>query len=142
MVNQKTFLVVDDIPLMRLMLKKHITLMGKTLVDADGEAMTFTILESDNGQTAYDTLQENEVDLIFLDMMMPKVDGLGFLNMKKDAPRNADVPVVITSAVTDQALIDKANTMGVQAYINKPFTKEMIEKEIKAAFNVTNVSPA
>ena len=127
--NRKRILIVDDIPLMRQLLKKYIEKIGRGLAEGPA-ACQFELLEAGNGQEAFDLCSRNRgsVDLIFLDLMMPECDGLAFLEKRRsDADLNR-VPVVLTTALGEESTIQKAVSLGASAYIRKPFTSRGFEE--------------
>ena len=69
------------------------------------------IKQAENGREALDSLQEFSPDLVFLDLMMPEMDGMTFLQQMRAIPRFAQTPVVILSAKTlsaeERAELDK-----------------------------------
>jgi c-di-GMP phosphodiesterase len=127
-VNRKRILIVDDIPLMRQLLKKYIEKIGRGLADGPA-ACQFELLEAGNGQEALDLLSRNRgsVDLIFLDLMMPECDGLTFLERRRSDAEINRVPVVLTTALGEESTIQKAVSLGAAAYIRKPFTSQGFE---------------
>lgn len=79
----------------------------------------FEVSSAANGYQALAQLEQNPVDLIFLDLMMPLMDGWKFLEaMHARFPGN-NVPVVLLSAVHN--LPDEAARLGVARYLRKPF---------------------
>lgn len=59
-------------------------------------------------------------DLIYLDFLMPEVDGLEFLDILCENKDWKDIPVVIISAISDAEIIRKSKEKGVIDYITKP----------------------
>ena len=80
----KTILIVDDEPNIRLLYKDEFSKEG------------YSILEADNGITALEQLEKKDVDLIVLDIAMPKMDGLDFLTRLRKSDRK--IPVVLCTA--------------------------------------------
>jgi len=67
-----------------------------------------------------ETMKENLPDLIYLDLVMPEIDGLEFIKIIRATREWEKIPVVILSAVTDEDIISKSKEMGVIEYITKP----------------------
>jgi two-component system chemotaxis response regulator CheY len=89
-----------------------------------------------NGLEAMDKLAlENDIDLIILDINMPKMNGLSFLESLKNN-RQTDVPVLVISTEGKDEDIRRALDLGAKAYIKKPWrpdqVKEMVEKIVPA----------
>lgn len=113
-------LIIDDSPLNRKVLESIFE-------------NRFTLLEAENGQEALEILKESKagVDIILLDIMMPVMDGIAFLEYKKNHEAIADIPIImITSDSTPQQQI-KTLSMGADDYIVKPFVKEIVEKRVE-----------
>jgi DNA-binding response OmpR family regulator len=66
-------------------------------------------------------------DLVFLDLMMPKVDGFTVLNVLKN--RDIRPPVIVLSAVTQRDTVIKAFQMGIKSYLTKPLKPDDIFKK-------------
>jgi two-component system chemotaxis response regulator CheY len=91
------------------------------------------VLEAQNGQECIETLQNNEIDVVFLDIHMPKMSGLDALSFIKETPGLSDLPVVIISSDTDYRQVEKARDLGAFGYIKKPFRLEGLRSAIMAA---------
>jgi CheY-like chemotaxis protein len=138
MTRKKTVLIVDDIPLMRTILSKYIrTLALKAIAEESGNGTGgFEILEAPNGKVALECMKGREIDLVFLDLMMPEMDGLTFLALRREDPRIADVPVIVCSALGEKETVDRAKELGATSYIVKPFTLKSVEEKFREAMAV------
>ncbi len=136
MPNKKTILVVDDIPLMRTMLVKYIKTLGTKILKEDYDAASIEVIEAQNGKVALQKMKEHRVDLIFLDLMMPEMDGLTFLGVKRENPEFNRIPVIVCSALGEKDTVDKAKDLGAKAYIMKPFTLKTIEENMREAMEL------
>jgi len=76
------------------------------------------------------------VDLIFLDLMMPEMDGLTFLALKKDDPKISAIPVIVCSALGEKETVERACELGATGYIVKPFTLKAVEEKFREALAV------
>lgn len=114
-VSNKTILIVDDSSIIRNYLQKAI-----------GDK--YTTISVNGGQEAIDTIPNNNVDLILLDLMMPGIDGFGVLDFLKS--NNITTPVVIISGDTTKETIDRAFTYNVVDMIEKPFSEKVIMDKI------------
>ena len=72
-----------------------------------------------NGQEAWDALPTTKPDLILLDILMPVMNGLEFLGMIRTDERWADLPVVVLTAVKDDAWEQDIRALGVQGFVLK-----------------------
>ena len=114
-------LVADDSMTMRKLVSMS---LKKTDIDVE------TILEAGDGQEALEVTKEHtDVDLIFLDWNMPKLNGLAFLQAYRFT--NSETPVImITTEATDEK-VNEAKSNGANGYITKPFTPDKIAEEVK-----------
>ena len=126
---KKTLLVVDDIPLMRTMLKKYLHVVGPRIFGDAADDGGVTVLEAGNGEEALQVLAAHggAIDCIFLDMMMPDLDGVGFMERKRRDATLAHVPVIVTTALSGDGAVQQALDLGARAYVRKPFTIKAIE---------------
>ena len=136
MPSKKTIMVVDDIPLMRTMLVKYIKTLGMKILKDNYDIPGIDVIEAPNGKIALEKLKEQPVDLIFLDLMMPEMDGLTFLGLKRELPQYNNIPVIVCSALGEKETVQKAKDLGAKAYIMKPFTLKTIEENLRDAMEL------
>ena len=127
--TRRKVLVVDDISLMRTMLRKYIRLIASSYFPNDPDAIE--VLEAENGAEALSIMAKENVDLVFLDLMMPEVSGLTFLEQRNEDDRLAAIPVVVTTALGEETGVDQARRLGITGYIRKPFTLEEVRRELE-----------
>ena len=114
-------LVVDDSNTMRRIIKK-------TLNQAGVEE----IVEAEDGIDALKKLTENtDIDLIMLDVNMPRADGLTTLKELKSMPETAVIPVIMCTSESDKSVVIECIRSGAKDYIVKPFNKEIIAEKIQ-----------
>lgn len=109
-------LIIDDSRAMRRVLRRIVQPLG------------FSILEAEHGQDGLDQLahHNNAVDLILVDWNMPVMDGLQFvkaLRADKTIPR---INVVMVTTETEPAQMARALMAGVDEFVMKPFTPEIL----------------
>jgi CheY-like chemotaxis protein len=92
------------------------------------------VVEAPSGKEALEALRKHSVDLVFLDLMMPEMDGLTFLALKKDDPRVSGIPVIVCSALGEKETLARAQELGAVNYILKPFTVNSVEEKLRKAF--------
>jgi two-component system sensor histidine kinase ChiS len=68
--------------------------------------------------------ENNDIDIILLDLMMPGENGLIFLTMIKENPKFANIPVILQTGSSDEELIKTAFNLGAIACIKKPYSKQ------------------
>ncbi len=89
----------------------------------------YKVLEAENGLDALRVLSSNKVNLIILDIMMPKMDGFVCL---EEIRKTKDIPVIMLSAMKEET--DKLNSfnLGVDDYVTKPFSPKELIARVKA----------
>jgi len=108
MQDKQTILIVDDI-------KENIDVLMQFL-------NMYDLIPALNGQTAIDIANEEEnIDLILLDIMMPDLDGFEICKVLKKIPKLEYVPIIFLSAKSKQEDIQKGFEIGGSDYITKPF---------------------
>jgi CheY-like chemotaxis protein len=103
-------LVVDDDPVIRRLLEVNLEMEGHEVLQAGDGEETLAMLRSDQ-----------QIDLVILDVMMPKVDGWEVRREMLGDPDLADMPVIFLSARAQDADKQKGSELGGTAYVTKPF---------------------
>lgn len=91
----------------------------------------FAVKLVENGYDALSAIIEEEPDLIFIDVLMPKMDGLQTCQLVKRNPHFKNLPIIFLSSKDGE--FDKARglMMGANDYLTKPFSKESIVAIVK-----------
>ena len=76
------------------------------------------------------------MDLVFLDLMMPEMDGLSFLKAKQDDNAIAGIPVIVCSALGEKETVEEAESLGAVGFIVKPFTMKSVEDKFREALTI------
>lgn len=99
----------------------------------------FNVLTAENGREALQVLAEhnNCVDLILLDMVMPVMDGVEFLEYKKHHIEIADIPVVIITVDDTPQLQRQTLELGASDYVVKPFVEEIVVRRVQNVLDST-----
>ena len=121
------FLVVDDYLSMRRMVKSVLNDLGYS-----------NVVEADDGSTALPLLRDGEFDFLITDWNMPGMPGLELLKAVRAHERLAKLPVLMVTAEAKREQIVEAVQAGVNGYVIKPFTAEVL-KEILA--KILNAAP-
>jgi two-component system chemotaxis response regulator CheY len=79
-------------------------------------------------------LSGQKPELLILDINMPEVSGLDFLEFVRRRNEWKHIPVIMLSSEAAESMIDKALKMGAEAYMMKPITLEELERAITIAF--------
>lgn len=114
-------LIIDDSSIMRMMIRN--LLKQVDLPDT---------VEAGDGLEGLAALGRERVDLIMLDMHMPKMDGLEFLQHLQGTPWR-DIPVIVVSSDSDTDRMWKAQSLGACAYVTKPFRIEGLREALSVA---------
>lgn len=91
-----------------------------------------TVVTADDGQAALELAPTQPFDVILLDIMMPRLDGIVVCQRLKDDPRTAAVPVIFLTARSQQAEVQAGLSVGALGYIIKPFDTFTLSSEIAA----------
>jgi len=113
-------LLVDDEPY-------NLDYLEQELEDLDLEILTAT-----NGQVALDLVASQSPDMIFLDIMMPVMDGFAVLEHLKSNQHWAGIPVVIISAANDISSVARGIEMGAEDFLPKPFNPVLLHARLNA----------
>ena len=120
MENKKVVLSIDDNP---QQLQEFKAVLGARYdfraVKSASEAISF--------------LNANKVDVVLLDILMPNISGLEFLNDIRKIPSYMDVPIIIVSGNTDADFLMKAKNSKTSAVLAKPVTAEALINSIEKA---------
>lgn len=92
------------------------------------EEYKFEVFTSKDGLEGLLKASEVKPDLIFLDIMMPNLDGLNMLQIKKGITEIKDIPVIVISANTNKENVMKAIKAGASKVISKPLRKDAVMK--------------
>ncbi|HET8883865.1 MAG TPA: response regulator [Candidatus Saccharimonadales bacterium] len=89
----------------------------------------YTVRTAFDGKEALALGAEQEPDIIFLDLRMPTLDGIGFLKAYKPATKHKSVKIIVFSNYDLQQEIDEAYTLGAKRYVLKAWAspKELIK---------------
>jgi two-component system, chemotaxis family, chemotaxis protein CheY len=119
-------LIIDDSAVMRKVIERALRQAGLELTE---------VLEAANGEEALQALRKDgaaavSLELIMSDINMPVMDGLQFLELRRNEKLAQGVPVVmITTEGSEQAVL-RAISAGAQGYICKPFTAEQVKARV------------
>ena len=118
-------LVVDDEPPIRELCRVSLELRG------------FEVDEAVDGEDALVRLRAGRPDVVLLDVMMPKLDGWATLAAIAEDAELCDVPIVLMTALSDDADRERAKRAGVASFVAKPFDPQELVDAIRACTKAT-----
>jgi two-component system response regulator ResD len=95
------------------------------------EAQELEVIEAKDGQQALSIFMKEKIDLVIIDFLMPKVDGLQVIRNIRLSGERARVPVVLMSAISRSQILGDNPELGPDHYINKPFKPKKMAKLIE-----------
>jgi two-component system alkaline phosphatase synthesis response regulator PhoP len=110
-------LIVDDEPHIRMLLEQ-------TLEDLEDYGVDISVAE--DGEKALEIMKSNKPDLVFLDVMMPKINGFDVCNTVKNVLNMKDVYIVMLTAKGQEFDKKKGMESGADIYMTKPFNPDEI----------------
>ena len=114
---EQKILIVDD--------ERHIRmLIEQTLEELEDEGVEF--LTAENGEIAFEIIQKENPQLVFLDVMMPKMNGMEVCRKVKKELLLNDVFIVLLTAKGQELDRQKGQEVGADIYMTKPFDPEAI----------------
>lgn len=120
-----TILVVDDEKLLVKGLKRSLEQNG------------YNVLTAYDGRAALDLLEGQKIDLVLLDLMLPKIDGL---EVCRHIRKTKDIPVIMLTARGENVDKKVGLGLGVDDYLTKPFNTRELVARIKAVLRLYSVS--
>ena len=131
------------IPFARLTNKRHIVVIDDDLSTQLSISLMLksynydvTILGSANEALNYFKLNNNLVDVILLDLMLPDIYGGELLQRLKKIKKIKNIPIIIQTGIADPEELENVIKLGACAYINKPFSEEILQFNIKKCLQI------
>jgi len=121
----KTILVVDD--------ERHIVDLVRLYLEKEG----FAVVAAHDGADALDRHARHDPDLVILDLMLPRVDGL---EVCREMRRRGETPILILSARDDDVDAIVGLELGADDYVTKPFNPRALVARVKAILRRTDVT--
>jgi CheY-like chemotaxis protein len=118
-------LVADDDPQMRRLIKSVLQREG------------FEVVEAVDGLDALEAVERSQVDLVILDLEMPRLDGLGVLDELRAQMRTASLPVIVLTAQHGESE-EKALDLGAHDYLTKPVQTRSLVARVRAVLKRVN----
>jgi two-component system chemotaxis response regulator CheY len=115
-------LVVDDSSTMRRIIKNTLSRLGYE-----------NVLEGEDGLQGWSALNENtDIGMLITDWNMPEMNGLELVRKVRADPRFSDLPIIMVTTEGGKAEVITALKAGVNNYIVKPFTPQVLKEKLAA----------
>ncbi|MCZ6752072.1 MAG: response regulator [Acidobacteria bacterium] len=112
-------LIADDHPMNREMLAEMLISLG------------YEAIVTSNGEEALQKIEQAKPDLALIDIQMPKLDGMAFIQRIREKPHFATFPVIALTAYAMQGDRERMLEAGFTSYIAKPFHLDVLEAELQ-----------
>jgi len=120
-------MIVEDEPELRQLLASYLINDG------------YSVIEAEDGVAALSLFGSETVDLVILDIMIPKIDGYGVCEFVK---KQSNVPVIFLSALDDEKSMVKGYDSLADDYVTKPFSMPVFLRKVKAVLRRDSSSSA
>ena len=117
--GRQVILVVDDNAPIRNIIRQHLQAAG------------YDVAEASDGEEALKIIAERPVQLVLLDVMMPKIDGIAVCKAVRERDQTAFVPIVMVSAHGTRVMLKKTRDSGATDFIVKPFSKAVLLEKVE-----------
>ncbi len=118
--KEKTILVIEDEPTINRMVSNYF------------KASQYNVLCAYDGSEGLELFKHHDIDLICLDIMMPKIDGWTIAKLIRE---KSSVPIILMSALSEEEDILKGYELNVDDYITKPFNPKILIAKTKRLLN-------
>lgn len=126
---EQKILIVDDEAHIRM-------LIGQTLEELEDEGVEF--LTAENGEIALDIIQKEKPQLVFLDVMMPKMNGMEVCRRVKQELKMENVFIILLTAKGQELDRQKGQEVGADVYMTKPFDPEVLLIKAREVMGLKN----
>jgi two-component system chemotaxis response regulator CheY len=121
-------LVVDDSSTMRRIIKNTLSRLGYT-----------DLLEAEDGEVAWEILEpSDDIGILVTDWNMPNMNGLELVKKVRAEDKYIDMPIIMVTTEGGKAEVITALKAGVNNYIVKPFTPQVLKEKLEAVLGVND----
>ncbi|TMI96176.1 MAG: response regulator [Bacteroidetes bacterium] len=124
---EQKILIVDDEAHIRMLIEQ-------TLEELEDEGVEF--LTAENGEIALEIIQKENPQLVFLDVMMPKMNGMEVCRRVKKELELNNVFIVLLTAKGQELDRQRGQEVGADVYMTKPFDPEIILSKAKEVLGI------
>jgi DNA-binding response OmpR family regulator len=125
---EQKILIVDDEAHIRM-------LISQTLEELEDEGIEF--LTAENGESALEIIQKELPQLVFLDVMMPKLNGMEVCRRVKKELGMDDIFIILLTAKGQEMDRQKGQEVGANVYMTKPFDPEVLLQKAKEVLGIS-----
>lgn len=123
--KRPTILIVEDDPVLQKMYTEKFNFEG------------FNVLNARDGIEALNMATKNDLDIILLDIMLPRMSGTDFLERYRQSPKGKDTPVLVLTNLAEDEEKQKLLKLGAKGYLIKAMqTPEQVVVNIKKILNI------
>lgn len=126
--------VTEPAKRLKVLLVEDFKTMRKAIIRILHE-INLDVLEADNGIEALKVLDNEKVDIVFTDLVMPEMDGFELCEEIRRRPDTRHLPVVVVSTHRDAKYIIQALREGADDYLSKPFGSSLAKHVIERAMS-------
>ena len=106
------------------------------IIESGTEDDDVEIVEAANGFEALKTLPHHKFDAILTDINMPDINGLELVSFLKNHPIYKSIPIMVISTESTAEDRSRAEALGVEEYLNKPFEAPELVKKLRKLLRV------
>lgn len=104
------------------------------------ERVNYKVKVTDSGEEAIKQASKSNPDLILLDIMLPGTDGLEVCKTLKASSKTKNIPIIMLTALCEEADIVAGLELGADDYVTKPFSPRVLLARVKAALRRPNAA--
>lgn len=122
--QQERILIVDDF--------KASALFVQSILEAKG----YKVFLAHTGPTALDFVENNPIDLMLLDIIIPEIDGYEVCRRIRRKAKHEDMPIIFMTSKDDESSIELGFNVGAQDYLKKPFLRQELLARVRTQLTV------
>lgn len=127
-VSMVKILIVDDEEINLQVLENHLSTAG------------YRVISAHNGEEALNIIEREEIDLVLLDIMMPRISGYDVCKEIRETHTHGSLPVILLTAKNIVSDLVYGFQCGANDYLTKPFHKEELLTRIKTHLEIANLN--
>ncbi|MCG8527328.1 MAG: response regulator [Opitutales bacterium] len=121
---KRKVLTVDDASTMRKMISLTLKAAG------------YEVLEANDGPEALDMISKMDIDMMILDVNMPKMNGIEVVKRVRRNDRHIKTPIIMLTTETEETIRNEAKIAGATGWINKPFQQDHLVGAVGKVFSM------